>query len=64
MTIESIDCDRMTIESAQVLYSMLKSIADDPRLLECGEARVFEEAKITHNGTRWVMKMEAFVPRI
>lgn len=64
VSIESIDCRRDTIDAATVLYGMLKSIVDDPRLIECGESKIFETAQINHNGTRWVIKMEALVPRL
>ena len=62
--LESIECRQDNMTAAVVLHTVLKSIVDDPRLIECGEAKIFETATITHNGTRWVMKLEALVPRI
>lgn len=64
VTIHSINCDRTLIDSVQVLHGVFKAIADDPRLLECGESKVFENANISHDGTKWVIKMEAYVPRV
>lgn len=61
--IESIEVDRNTLDAVRVLNEMLRHIAEHPQLLECGAAKVFETAKIEHDGKRWVMKMEALVPR-
>ena len=59
--LSSPDCSKGTTESAHVFHSILKDIIDQPALLECGNAKMFDSASILHDGTKWIFKLEAIV---
>jgi hypothetical protein len=55
---ESEDCPHTSFSYRTEQTGLLRSLLDNQGLLDCGPA-VFETLKMHHDGTKWVVELEA-----
>lgn len=58
VTYTSDPCPSTGVQSAGIQFRMLQTVVETPGMLDCGYAR-FQTFKMTHDGNRWVIVMEA-----
>ena len=56
--IEGNDCQPETPEALFYRDLLLRNIADDPHLLDCGPV-AFQKFRMDHNGQRWIIEAAA-----
>ncbi len=61
-TIRSAPCDPKTVTAQTFLVEIMENLISDPRLMHCDNA-LFDNMTIRHDGTMWVIIMEAIVPK-
>ena len=62
VTIYSAPCESKSMDAQRALTEIFMNIINDPRLIQCDDV-LFDSCRIGHDGTRWVLNMEAMVPR-
>lgn len=63
VTITSGPCETGSQLAKVLLVEILQNFCNDPRLMDCGVDRMFDFVKIHHNGSNWVVTIEAIAPR-
>lgn len=58
MIYESEDCEQGTPEARRLQYGLLRAIIDNPGLMDCGPV-TFQTFKMSHDGQKWLIEMEA-----
>jgi hypothetical protein len=62
LVVETEPCLKGTLHSRMIRQELLRYVADDPFFSQCGGID-FEQAKLRHDGTRWVMEFESVVAK-
>ncbi len=62
VTVRSVSCAPKTLEAQAVLTEILQNMAQDPRLMYCDD-QMFDSMRTNHDGTQWVIIMEAIVQK-
>lgn len=60
--IKSAPCIKRSVGARAALVEVLQNAINDQNLLHC-DTELLEKAELRHDGTRWVLKMEANVPK-
>lgn len=60
--IRSAPCVKRTLGARAALVEILQNAVLDQNLLHC-DTELLEKAELRHDGARWVLKMEANVPK-
>lgn len=61
-TIRSVACANKSQMAQSVLVEIYANLISDPRLMYC-DNQMFDNMTTRHDGTQWVIVMEAIVPK-